>query len=138
MRVIKNSYFLAILKATDNGKFPEYSDLWRCYHPFASMFDSDYSLFTESRFFSHADSLLFSSEPESSQAVLGVPREERSGAVQSRTKILYVPVTRKVSSRSRKNPRNLTCKVSLTDETKPTDSPCKVSPLERKNSLKLH
>jgi len=118
MRNIKNSYFRAILEATSNGKFPEYSDLWRCYHPFACMFDSDYSLFTELRFFSHADSLLFSSEPESSSAVFEVSREARSGALQNRPSELYVPVTRKVSSRSRKNPQNLTCKVSLTDETK--------------------
>ena len=118
MRNIKNSYFRAIAKVTDNGKFPEYSDLWRSYHSFACMFDSDYSLFTDLRFFSRSDSLLFSSELESSQAVFGVPREERSGAVQNRALELYVPVTRKVSSRSRKNPQNLTRKVSLTDETK--------------------
>ena len=116
MRTIKNSYFRAIAKVTDNGKFPEYSDLWRCYHSFACMFDSDYSLFSEMRFFSRADSLLFSSEHESSQAVFGVPREGRSGAVKNRSLELYVPVTRKVSSRSRKNPQNLTCKVILTTE----------------------
>ena len=123
MRNIKNSYFRAIAKVTDNGKFPEYSDLWRSYHPFACMFDSDYSLFTEIRFFSRADSLLFSSELESSQAVFGVPREERSGAVQNRALELYVPVTRKVI---------------LTTEKKPQILPCKVSSLERKNSRKLH
>jgi len=116
MRNIKNSYFRAIAKVTDNGKFPEYSDLWRCYHPFACMFDSDYSLFTELRFFSREDSFLFSSEPESSSAVSEVSREGRSGAPQNRPSELYVPVTRKVSSRSRKNPQNLTCKVILTTE----------------------
>jgi hypothetical protein len=43
-----NSYFRAILKVTSNGNFPEYSDLWRCYHPTALMLDSDYCLFTKS------------------------------------------------------------------------------------------
>ena len=138
MRNIKNSYFRAIAKVTDNGKFPEYSDLWRCYHSFACMFDSDYSLFTEIRFFSRADSLLFSSELESSQAVFGVPREERSGAVQNRALELYVPVTRKVSLTDETKPTNSPCKVSSRSRKKSINLVCKVSSLERKNSPKLH
>lgn len=78
MRNIKNSYFLAILKATDNGKFPEYSDLWRCYHPTAMMLDSDYCLFT------------VSSRLEPTTA-------EEATTAQKSQKRLYVPVTRKVS-----------------------------------------
>ena len=78
MRNIKNSYFLAILKATDNGKFPEYSDLWRCYHPTAMMLDSDYCLFTiPSRF--------------------ELTRNEEVKTGSGLQKILYVPVTRKVT-----------------------------------------
>lgn len=77
MKTIKNSYFLAILKATDNGKFPEYSDLWRCYHPTAMMLDSDYCLFT-------VPSRL---EPTTS---------EEATTAQKSQKRLYVPVTRKV------------------------------------------
>src|SRR5574337_593910 len=97
MKNIKNSYFRAIAKVTSNGKLPEYSDLWRCYHSYACMFDSDYSLFTESRFFNESDSALFSSGCDSSEAVFGMSREGRSGAAQNRTLGLYVPVTRKVS-----------------------------------------
>ena len=77
MRNIKNSYFLAILKSTDNCKFPEYSDLWRCYHPTAMMLDSDYCLFT-------VPSRL---EPTTA---------EEATTVQKSQKRLYVPVTRKV------------------------------------------
>ncbi|MBK8605022.1 MAG: hypothetical protein IPN87_18855 [Saprospiraceae bacterium] len=99
MRNIKNSYFRALSKVTSTGKFPEYSDLWRCYHPTALMLDSDYCLFTNS------DRL----EPTTSE-------EARTG--QSFQKRLYVPVTRKVSPLERKKAANLKCKVSLTDETK--------------------
>ena len=78
-----NSYHLAILQATDNSKFPEYSDLWRCYHPTALMLDSDYCLFSDS-------SRL---EPTTSEeATTGSNSQKR----------LYVPVTRKVSSLERK------------------------------------
>lgn len=118
MRKIKNSYFRAIAKVTDNGKFPEYSDLWRCYHPFACMFDSDYSLFTEMRFFSRSDLLLHSSDADSCEAVFELSREGRSGAVQNRQKILYVPVTRKVIPVDRKKAVNLLSKVILTTENK--------------------
>ena len=104
MRNIKNSFFRAIAKVTDNGKFPEYSDLWRSYHSFACMFDSDYSLFTEQRFFSRADSLLFSSLFDSLEAGFEGSREERSGALQNGVKKLYVPVTRKVILTGEKNP----------------------------------
>lgn len=93
MRTIKNSYFRAILKVTSNGNFPEYSDLWRCYHPTALMLDSDYCL--------------FSSGCESSEAVFGVAREGRSGSVQNRLKKLYVPVTRKVILTTEKKARKL-------------------------------
>ena len=42
-----NTYFKAISEATCNGKLPEYSDLWRCYHPEAIMSDSDYQYLTD-------------------------------------------------------------------------------------------
>ena len=88
MRNIKNSYFRAILEATSNGKYPEYSDLWRCYHPTATMLDSDYCLFSD-------------------PGRLEPTTAEEATAAQKSSKRLYVPVTRKVSSRSRKNPRKL-------------------------------
>jgi hypothetical protein len=37
-----NTYFKAISEATCNGKLPEYFDLWRSFHPYAAMSDSDY------------------------------------------------------------------------------------------------
>lgn len=83
MKKIKNSYFRAILEATSNGKYPEYSDLWRCYHPTATMLDSDYCLFSDlSRF------------------AMTTQEEELTG--RDSQKRLYVPVTRKVSSLDRK------------------------------------
>jgi hypothetical protein len=36
-----NSYFLAILQATDNGTFPELSDCWRSFHESSFYQDSD-------------------------------------------------------------------------------------------------
>ncbi|SET65033.1 hypothetical protein SAMN05216326_1524 [Nitrosomonas marina] len=42
-----NSYFLAISHATDNGKLPEFSDLWRNYHPNSILSDSDYQHLTD-------------------------------------------------------------------------------------------
>jgi len=42
-----NSYHLAILQATDNGKFPELGDCWRNFHPEAILSDSDYPVLTE-------------------------------------------------------------------------------------------
>ena len=42
-----NSYHLAILQATDNGKFPELGDCWRNFHPEAILSDSDYLEMTE-------------------------------------------------------------------------------------------
>jgi len=44
MNKVSNGYHQAILEATFNGQFPQYSDLWRCYHPFSPMKDSDYYL----------------------------------------------------------------------------------------------
>lgn len=79
-----NSYFRAILKVTDYGRFPEYSDLWRCYHPTALMLDSDYCLFSDA-------------------GRVSTTRHEEEKPAGVSPKILYVPVTRKVS---------------LTDETK--------------------
>ena len=97
MKTVKNSYFRAILEVTSNGTLPEYSDLWRSYHPTALMLDSDYCLFTDAGRF----------EPTTSEeAITG----------QGSQKILYVPVTRKVSSRSRKNSGNIAGKVILTTE----------------------
>lgn len=88
-----NSYHQAILEATSNGKYPEYSDLWRCYHPTAMMLDSDYCLFT------------IPSRLEPTTA-------EEAATVQKSQKRLYVPVTRKVSPRSWKKSINPVCKVS--------------------------
>lgn len=75
---VKNSYFRAILKATSNGKFPEYSDLWRCFHPTACMLDSDYCLFSDS-------------------GRISTTRHEEEKPAGVSPKKLYVPVTRKVS-----------------------------------------
>ncbi|SOD19541.1 hypothetical protein [Nitrosomonas ureae] len=93
MRNVKNSYFRAILEVTNNGTLPEYSDLWRSYHPTALMLDSDYCLFTEPDRF----------EPTTSEeAITG----------QDSQKILYVPVRRKVSPRTWTKATNRTGKVS--------------------------
>lgn len=78
-----NSYHLAILHATSNGKFPELSDFWRNYHPDSVLSDCEYFYEDACRF-----------EPTTTE-------EARTGY--GLKKILYVPVTRKVS---------------LTDETK--------------------
>lgn len=78
MRNIKNSYFRALSKVTSNGKFPEYSDLWRCYHPTALMLDSDYCLFANS-------------------GRLETTTSEEATTGRESQKRLYVPVTRKVS-----------------------------------------
>lgn len=99
MRTIKNSYFRAISKVTTNGKFPEYSDLWRCYHPTALMLDSDYCLFANS-------------------GRLETTTTEEATTGRESQKRLYVPVTRKVSPPTWKKAPNSPCKVSLTDETK--------------------
>jgi hypothetical protein len=81
--VIMNSYHQAILEATNNGKFPELGDLWRNYHPTSVLSDSEYYYEEACRF-----------EPTTSEeAITGSHLQKR----------LYVPVTRKVSSRSRKN-----------------------------------
>ncbi len=42
-----NSYYLAILQATNNGRFPELGDAWRNYHPEVVLSDSDYPVLTE-------------------------------------------------------------------------------------------
>lgn len=42
-----NTYFKAISEATCNGKLPEYNDLWRSFHPYAIMSDSDYQDLTD-------------------------------------------------------------------------------------------
>ncbi len=78
-----NSYHQAILEATNNGKFPELGDFWRNYHPDSVLSDCEYFYEDACRF-----------EPTTSE-------EARTGC--GLKKILYVPVTRKVS---------------LTDETK--------------------
>ncbi|WP_394807524.1 hypothetical protein [Nitrosomonas sp.] len=75
---IKNSYFRALSKVTTNGKFPEYSDLWRCYHPTALMLDSDYCLFANS-------------------GRVETTTSEEATTGRGSQKRLYVPVTRKVS-----------------------------------------
>ena len=42
-----NSYYLAILQATNNNEFPELDIVWRNYHPFSVLSDSDYPLMTD-------------------------------------------------------------------------------------------
>jgi hypothetical protein len=83
-----NSYFSAIQQATSNGRFPEYSDLWRSFHATAHMMDSDYCLFTQK-----------------SPGMLTTKEEACTG--RGLQKILYVPVTRKVSPTTGKNASNL-------------------------------
>ena len=53
------------------------------------------------------DSCFFDLFAKSDSAVFGVPREGRSGAVQNRSKILYVPVTRKVILTTEKKAQKL-------------------------------
>lgn len=36
-----NTYFQAILNATDNNKFPELGDVWRIYRPTSLLSDAD-------------------------------------------------------------------------------------------------
>lgn len=107
MRTIKNSYFQAISKVTTNGKFPEYSDLWRCYHPTALMLDSDYCLFANSGRFEESSTTRRNDEAEG-EAKTGRGFQKR----------LYVPVTRKVSPLERKKAANLKYKSTKTDRTK--------------------
>jgi hypothetical protein len=83
-----NSYFKAIQQATSNGQFPEYSDLWRSFHATAHMLDSDYCLFTQ-------------------KSTVTPTTKEEAGTVRELQKILYVPVTRKVSPTTGKNASNL-------------------------------
>ncbi len=71
-----NSYHLAILEATSNGKFPELSDFWRNYHPTSVLSDSEYF---------YDDACRFSTTTQ-----------EEEGTGHGLQKILYVPVTRKV------------------------------------------
>lgn len=42
-----NSYHLAILQASNNGRFPQLGDAWRNYHPHSVLSDSDYPTMTE-------------------------------------------------------------------------------------------
>lgn len=102
-----NSYHLAILRATDNGKCPELGDCWRSYHPEAILSDSDYPVLTdENRLpvcvgeFVRLDSWLSTFSRSRSQVTPSRPvgasvRCARPGA--GGAKILYVPVTRKVT-----------------------------------------
>lgn len=79
-----NSYFKAIKQATSNCKFPELGDLWRTYHKSSNLMDSDYHL--------------FASTP------CAYARPFRAGSAGGGwVKILYVPVTRKVSPVDRTN-----------------------------------
>lgn len=79
--MVKNSYHVAILAATNNERFMDLVDLWRSYHPFSNMADNDY---------------------QKSIIDCGLDRsgarkydERRNG--QTVEKKLYVPVTRKVT-----------------------------------------
>lgn len=72
-----NSYHLAILQATSNNKFPELGDLWRNYHPESVLSDSDYYFDNACRF--------------------STTKYEEEITGRNLQKILYVPVTRKVS-----------------------------------------
>lgn len=126
-----NTYFAAILKATDNGKFPELTDCWRNYHPEAILSDSDYPVLTDSNDMSvcvgeceRLGSLLF---VQVRSRLLSTPRRPVGASVKVRpdggrgSKVLYVPVTRKVSPRT---------------WTKPSNSPCKVISVDRKKDHK--
>jgi hypothetical protein len=77
-----NSYHLAIICATSNGEFPEMGDLWRTFHSFSSMNDNEYFI------------------PGFEQCLVGseVRRNDELKNDQTEEKILYVPVTRKVSA----------------------------------------
>jgi hypothetical protein len=86
-----NTYHLAINTATSNGKFTEMGDLWRSYHSFSKMTDNDYQK-------SVIDSVLDRSE---------VRRDDERRNGQTSEKILYVPVTRKVSPPAWKNQSDL-------------------------------
>lgn len=47
MKQVSNGYYQAILDATFDARFPEYTDVWRCYHPTSKLSDSDYRDTTE-------------------------------------------------------------------------------------------
>lgn len=72
-----NSFHLAILQATNFGKFPELGDGWRNFHPDSVLSDCEYFYEDACRF-----------EPTTL-------KEARTGY--GLQKILYVPVTRKVT-----------------------------------------
>ncbi len=93
-----NSYHLAILQVTSNGRFPELCDMWRNYHPTSVLSDCEYFY------------------DESCRFAMTTQEEEQTGKYS--LKKLYVPVTRKVSDTDVTNDTKMTSKVSLTDETK--------------------
>ena len=104
-----NTYFTAIQQATNNGKFPELADCWRNYHPEAILSDSDYPVLTVNNDMpvcvgvgecERLGSLLFM---KVRSRLLSTPRRPVGASVKVRpdggrgSKVLYVPVTRKVS-----------------------------------------
>ena len=102
-----NSYHLAILPATNNGKCPELGDCWRNYHPEAILSDSDYPVLTdENRLpvcvgeFVRLDAWLSTYSRSRSRVTPSRPvgasaRVRQAGG--RGAKRLYVPVTRKVT-----------------------------------------
>lgn len=98
MGFFMNSYHLAILQASNFGKFPELGDVWRNFHPDSVVSDCEYF---------YEDSCRF--EPTTSEEAITGYRLQ---------KILYVPVTRKVSPPTWTKASKSTCKVILTTEKK--------------------
>ncbi len=81
-----NSYHLAILQATSNGVYPELCDAWRTFHKSSPWIDND---------------LQIKKIVRDSGGSKSTRNEEIFEPLKSQ-KILYVPVTRKVSSEIRK------------------------------------
>ena len=117
-----NSYYSAILKATSNNQYPEYSDMWRSFHPTSMMLDSDYCLFTLKGSESTKKEIL--SKDSHTKHFSQLPTRARptlsGGAGVDGQKILYVPVTRKVSATDCTNRNFWMRKVTDTDDSKPS------------------
>ncbi len=82
-----NSYHQAILQATSNGIFPELCDAWRTFHKFSPWIDNDLQI-------KKIDIDFCGSKSTRNEEIFEPLKSQ---------KILYVPVTRKVSSEIRKN-----------------------------------
>ncbi len=89
-----NTYHSAILQATLNGLHSELCDLWRIYHPTSLMIDCEYPSVVSSNKLLGQKSLDFRGSETRRNDELKNHRNPK--------KILYVPVTRKVSPVARK------------------------------------